>query len=286
MMQQNNKTGIILVNKPRGISSFSVVNIVRRVVGAKKAGHLGTLDVAGEGLLPVALDKATTLFDFYLTKDKIYRTVFEFGKTTDTLDLEGQVIAQDDKIITREDVERVIPKLIGKYPQMPPQFSAKKVNGQRAYDIVRNGGSVQLKPKEIEVFSITLLKEVLNNVFEFEIHCSSGTYIRSICRDMAEFLSTYGVMQSILRTKCGDFSLDNAYTLEEIKSGNFEIIKLDTLFVYPKLNFNDEETDKLLNGVWLKFEEKDGLYRAYHEGGFLGIIEAENNTIKFKYRFI
>lgn len=283
---QENKTGIILVNKPRGLSSFTVVNIVRKVLGAKKAGHLGTLDVAGEGLLPVALDKATCLFDYYLTKDKIYKTVFEFGWTTDTIDLEGEETNRNDKILSKEELLKVIPSLEGKYPQMPPQYSAKKINGQKAYDIARAGGQVDLKPKEIEVYSIKLLKEIKTNIFELEIHCSSGTYIRSIVRDMAEKLSTYGVMQSILRTKCGNFKLEDAYTLEEIKSGKFEIIKLDTLFNFPKLNFNEKETSKLLNGVWLECNHQDGEYRAYNNQTFLGVLQCKDKKLKFSYRFI
>lgn len=285
-MIDNLKTGIILVNKPKGLSSFTVVNIVRKVVGAKKAGHLGTLDVAGEGLLPVALDKATSLFDYYLSKDKIYKTVFEFGWTTDTLDLEGKETARNDKIVTKEEVLSVIPSLIGKYPQIPPQYSAKKVNGQKAYDIARAGGRVELKPKIIEVYSIKLLKEVGPNVFEFEIHCSSGTYIRSIVRDMAEKMSTYGVMQSILRTKCGEFYLEDAFTLENIRNGNYNIIKLDTLFNLPKLEFDEDDTSKLLNGVWLGKVLQDGIYNAYNGQTYLGVVESTNNIVKFQHRFI
>ncbi len=285
-----NKIGIILVNKPKGLSSFSVVNITRKVLGAKKAGHLGTLDVAGEGLLPIALGKATCLFDFYLSKDKVYRTIFEFGWTTDTLDLEGNETNRDGKIISKEQVLKVIPLLEGKYPQMPPQYSAKKINGQKAYDIARAGGRVELKPKEIEVYSINLLGEIKTNVFEFEIHCSSGTYIRSIARDMAEKLSTYGVMQSILRTKCGDFELNNSYTIEEIKSGKYQIIKPETLFDYPIVNFNNEQTERLLNGqfvkVGLQVGLEDGLFKAYNKDNFLGIIQSKDKILNFKYRFI
>ncbi len=284
------KTGIILVNKPRGLSSFTVVNIVRKRLGAKKAGHLGTLDVAGEGLLPVALDKATCLFDYYLSKDKIYKTVFEFGWTTDTLDLEGKETNRNDKIISREEILKVIPTLEGKYPQMPPQYSAKKINGQKAYDIARSGGQVELKPKEIRVYSIKLLQEIKPNVFEFEIHCSSGTYIRSIARDMADRLSTFGVMQSILRTKCSDFTLENAYTLEEIKKGNYQIINVETLFDYTKIYFNEEQTQRLKNGQFVKvgieMALKDGVYKAYYGQEFLGVFESNNKVLKFIYKFM
>lgn len=279
-------TGIVLVNKPKGLSSNTTANIVKAVTKSKKAGHLGTLDVAGEGLLPVALDKATTLFDYYLSKDKIYKTTFEFGYTTDTLDLEGQVTDKNEVIVTQKEVLNTIPKLVGKYPQLPPAYSAKRINGQRAYDLVRAGQQVELKAKEIEVYSIKLLQEIKQNVFEFEIHCSSGTYIRSICRDMASLLSTYSVMQCILRTKCGDFDLKDAFTLEDIKAGKFKIIQLEDLFSYQNIVFNDQETDKLLNGVWLNLKKENGLYKAYGRNQFLGVIELQSNTAKFKLRFI
>lgn len=280
------KNGIVLVNKPRGISSFTVVNIVRKVLGVKKAGHLGTLDVAGEGLLPVALGKATTLFDLYLNKDKVYRTTFEFGWTTDTLDLEGEEINRNNKLVSKENVLNVLPKLIGRYPQMPPLYSAKKVNGQRAYDIARSGGEVELKPKEIEVYSIKLLNEVSPNTFEFEIHCSSGTYIRSICRDMADLLSTYGVMRCILRTRCGNFKLEDSASLEEIKAGKFNLVELDTLFDYPEIRFDEAQTEKLLNGVWISLQKGDGFYKAYSKDKFLGVVEIKDNLAKFKHRLI
>ncbi len=286
MLEDKNISGIILVYKPKGISSFTVVNIVRKTLGVKKAGHLGTLDLAGEGLLPIALNKATSLFDYYLTKDKVYQTTFEFGWTTDTLDLEGKEVKRNDKTVTKDDILKVIPSLTGKIAQMPPEFSAKKVNGMRAYDIARAGGQVLLKPKEIEIYSIKLLREQKQNTFDFEIHCSSGTYIRSIARDMAEKLSTYGVMRCILRTKCGNFHLKDASTLEEIKQGNFNIIKAQDLFDLPLLKLDKMQTEKLLNGVWIEINVEDGEYKAFCEERFLGVVEIKNKITKFKHRFI
>lgn len=277
---------IILVNKPRGLSSNTCVNIVKKVVGAKKAGHLGTLDVEGEGLLPVTINKATTLFDYYLQKDKVYETVFRFGETTDTLDLEGEVTAKNDKIVFKEEIEAVIPSMLGKIAQMPPIYSAKKIKGQKAYDLARAGQEVELKPKEIEIYSIRLLAKEKENEFKFSIHCSSGTYIRSICRDMAEKLSTYGVMLNIIRTKCGDFNLKDAFTLEEIKAGKFEPIELQSLFKFQEIQFNKQETDKLLNGVWLYSEKSDGFYNAFFEKEYLGVVEINKGKVKFKHRFV
>lgn len=276
--------GIILVNKPKNISSNTVVNIVKKAVGAKKAGHLGTLDVAGEGLLPVTINKATKLFDYFLNKDKEYLSVFKFGETTNTLDLEGEITATDNKIITLKDIENVLNKFIGKQEQMPPAYSAKKINGQKAYDLARRGETPNLKPKLIEIYNAQVTKQVAENTFEFKIHCSSGTYIRSLARDIATSLSTYGVMQSIQRTRCGIFNLNDAYTIEEIKQGKYELINADTLFNYTKLQLNEKEYNLMLNGVYVKTDLVDGLYSGYYKDEFLGVIECNNNLMKFNLR--
>lgn len=278
-------SAIILVNKPRGLSSNTVVNIVKKTVGAKKAGHLGTLDVEGEGLLPVTLERATKLFDLYLQKDKVYKTTFRFGQTTDTLDLEGKITAKDDKIISKEEVERVLPLLVGKINQMPPAYSAKKIKGRKAYDLAREGKDVQLKPKLVEIYSIKLLSHKKENEFEFEVHCSSGTYIRSLCRDMAEKLSTYGVMLNIIRTKCGDFDLKDAYTLEEIKAGKYKEISMEKLFDLQKKVLSQEEKEKLLSSGAIRMNLV-GKFNAFYDGQFLGVIEGDGEVVKFLYRFV
>lgn len=279
--------GIILINKERGISSNSVVNKVKHLLGADKAGHLGTLDVLGEGLLPVTLGKGTKLFDYFLNKDKVYRTVFRFGYTTTTLDLEGEVTNKNDKVVTLDELNQVLYKFIGKQNQMPPIYSAKKINGKKAYQLARSGAvEINLKPKEIEVYSIDVTKQLDFNTYELNIHCSSGTYIRSLCRDIASSLSTFGVMLSIQRTKCGDFSIDNAYTLDEVKNGKFQIVSLDSIFDYSNINLSQSQSERLLNGVLVSFVAKDGLYKTYFNDEFLGITEVKDNFMKFKLRLI
>ena len=279
--------GIILINKERGISSNSVVNKVKHLLGADKAGHLGTLDVLGEGLLPITLGKGTKLFDYFLNKDKVYKTVFRFGYTTTTLDLEGEVTNRNDKVVTLDELNQVLYKFIGKQNQMPPIYSAKKINGKKAYQLARSGASgINLKLKQIEVYSINVTKQLDVNTFELNIQCSSGTYIRSLCRDIANSLSTFGVMLSIQRTKCGDFSIDNAYTLDEVKNGKFQIISLDSIFDYSNINLSQSQSERLLNGVLVSFVAKDGLYKTYFNDEFLGITEVKDNFMKFKLRLI
>ncbi len=210
---------IINLNKPTGMSSFLAVKKVARLLGVKKAGHMGTLDPLGTGVLLVGVNKGTKLFEEYLNKIKTYVAVFHFGYETDTLDSEGSIINENQTVITENDILNVLPTFIGKQEQMPPLYSAKKVNGKKACDVARSGGQVELKTKCIEIYNINLIRTLGNNNFQFEIICSSGTYIRSICRDLAYKLSTYGTMLSIIRTKCGDFNISNSCTLTDIQNG-------------------------------------------------------------------
>lgn len=279
------KSGIVLVNKPTGISSNKVVNIVKHSLKAKKCGHLGTLDLEGEGLLPVTVNGATKLFDYFLNKTKTYETVFIFGFETDTLDTSGEIIKRKECHIQKSDVEKAIKSMIGKYAQMPPLYSAKKVDGKIAYKEARKGNSVELKPKQIEIYDFKLLEEISDNVFKFSITCSSGTYIRSVCRDLAEKLSTYGSMQCILRTKCGKFDIKDAYSLEDIKNGNFKMISCESVFDYSKMSLSDEVVLKLLNGQQIKTNAENGKYKLYSQDGFVGVGEVENNLLKLIMRF-
>lgn len=279
----NNESGIILINKPRGLSSFSVVNIVRRVLDVKKAGHLGTLDKEAEGLLPITLNSSTKLFDIFLNKDKTYTTKIKFGEKSDTFDLESKVEKIDNIVITEEMLKAVIPNFIGEQNQTPPNFSAKKINGMRAYKLALRGEDILLPPKKIKVYDIKLLRQLNANFFELEISCSSGTYIRAIARDLANDFSTYAVCYDIIRTRCGAFLLKDAFTLEEIKNGKYKIIKPDVLFDYPTINLDLKDSLKLLNGALIKINLKDGKYKLYDEA-FLGIGNVENNNLKLELR--
>lgn len=279
------KSGIVLVNKPTGVSSNKVVNIVKFSLKAKKCGHLGTLDLEGEGLLPVTVNNATRLFDYFLNKTKTYETIFVFGFETDTLDTSGQVVKQKECHIKKSDVEKAINSMIGKYDQMPPLYSAKKVNGKVAYKEARRGNSVELKTKQIEIYDFKLLEQCAENVFKFSITCSSGTYIRSICRDLAEKLSTYGSMQCILRTRCGEFDIKDSYSLEDIKNGNFKMISCENVFNYDSLNLKNDVVLKLLNGIQIKTDRVDGKYKIYDELHFIGIGEIRDSILKLIMRF-
>ena len=278
------ESGIILINKPKGISSNKVVNIVKATLHAKKCGHLGTLDLEGEGLLPITVNSATKLFDYFLKKDKTYEANFVFGYETDTLDTSGKIVKTKEVNFTESELKEAVKGMIGKYEQMPPMYSAKKVGGKVAYVEARKGQEVNLSPKEVEITSFKILGKVGENTYRFEISCSSGTYIRSIARDLAYHLGTYGSMQCILRTRCGGFYLKDAVTLEELKDGKFKLISADCVFNYEKLDLNDDEFFRIENGQTLRKEVLDGKYKLYNSSTFLGIGECFNNNLKLTLR--
>ena len=280
------KSGIVLVNKPVGISSNAVVNIVKHCLDAKKCGHLGTLDLEGEGLLPVTVNSATKLFDYFLKKDKTYHTIFVFGFETDTLDTSGEVIKQKECDVTKEQVEEACKQMIGKYPQMPPMYSAKKVGGKVAYKEARKGNDLALQPKEIEIYDCKMLQQIEKNKFEFEISCSSGTYIRSVCRDMAEKLGTYGSMQCIIRTRCGGFMLDDAYTLDQIRDGKFELLSCENVFDYPNIFLSVDDAQRLYMGQKLDIEKENGIFRLYEGLDFIGLGKVEDKILSYTTRLI
>lgn len=279
------ESGIVLVNKSVGVSSNKVVNIVKHAIGAKKCGHLGTLDLEAEGLLPVTINSATKLFDMFLKKDKTYVAVFEFGFETDTLDASGQVTCTKPCEISLKDIQNAAEKLVGKSMQMPPLYSAKKVNGKVAYKEARRGNALQLKPKEIEIFEIKVLQEICKNTFNVSVSCSSGTYIRCIARDLAKLMGTVGIMQSLVRTRCGGFYLKDAYNMKEIERGQFKIIPCQNLFDFESVYVDAKTQDKLLNGQMVDCPKQDGTYKLFGDK-FLGLARLSSGKLKLDLRLI
>ena len=220
--------GFVNIYKPSGMTSSDVVvkvrGILRRATGEKqKTGHLGTLDPLATGVLPIAVGNATRLFDYMQKKTKVYIAMFKFGETTDTLDRGGVVTCVDGKTVNSKDIELVLTDLVGEIDQLPPQYSAKSIGGRRAYDIAREGGIAELKPKTVSIRSIEILSlpetEITiqnerytlgHNEFAFRIVCGSGTYIRAIARDMAALMNTVGYMTSLCRVQSGDFFIESS----------------------------------------------------------------------------
>lgn len=285
-MIDNVLSGIVLVNKPAGVSSNTAVNIVKHSLNAKKAGHLGTLDLEAEGLLPVTINSATRLFDFFLKKDKTYETIFIFGFETDTLDLSGKIVKEKYTDVSIDSVNKACQTMIGKQLQKPPIYSAKKVGGKVAYKEALKGNALSLEPKEIEIFDMKILEQCEKNTFRLEISCSSGTYVRSICRDLAIKLSTYGTVKSILRKRCGGFLLKDSYSLDEIKNGEAKIIACEKLFDFQSIYLTGEETRKILNGMAVTYLCKDGNYKLFADKLFLGIGKVDKNFLKLTLRLL
>jgi len=195
---------------------MTATSAVKRILQVKKAGHLGTLDPFASGVLPVAVGNATKMFEKHLKDNKTYRAIFKFGIETDTFDSDGNITNIKDDIISKEEIEVALKTMTGIIDQMPPAFSAKKINGVRAYDLARAGKEVELKPKTITIYDFSLICQLFENTFLFEIKCSSGTYVRSCCRDLAKALGTVGVMVGLVRTKSGEYDISNSILLDEV----------------------------------------------------------------------
>ncbi len=286
--------GFINVNKNSGISSAFVVTKVKWLLKHKgysfdKIGHTGTLDPDGEGVLPIALGKANRLFNYMLDKEKVYYTEFVFGKETDTLDESGVVLKQCDKVPEEDEILAVLESLCGEIDQIPPLYSAKSVDGRRAYDLARQGVTFNLKPKKVTIYSIKYLGKK-QNAFAFEVTCSGGTYIRSIARDMASALGTFGYMRYIKRVQSGIFKIEKSYTLaelESVKDISSIIVPMDELLVdYSSFDAPLGAGKLLNNAVRMKLDVPDGIFKLYIDGVLVWLAEKneKDGRIDFKVR--
>ncbi len=283
--------GVYNVLKPTGWTSSDVVvkikHMVREYTGDKKikVGHLGTLDPAGSGVLPVCVGSATKLFDYYVGMDKIYRTTFTFGKSTDTLDSYGAVVESCSNIPNIHDIKIALESFKGEIMQVPPKYSRISVGGVRAVDAVRKGIELDIKARKVKVYSIDILN-YNSGVLTLNIHCSGGTYIRSICRDLAEMLGSCAYMSSIIRLQNKSFCIENAKTLDEINSDIVgTIITLDKLFEnMQKVNLTSDKEKKLLNGVRIAKQGINGDYIIVIEDKIFGICADVKDYTEVKVR--
>ena len=211
------KSGVIILNKESGMTSHTAVRRLSRLVGAEKAGHTGTLDPMAEGVLPVLINRGVKASEFMLTEDKHYRATLTLGITTDTEDSTGTVLSRCDEIPNEDEVLSKISSFVGKIRQIPPMYSAIKVGGRKLCDIARAGGVVEREPREVTVYSIDA-KRLDEKNYSLDIHCSKGTYVRTLCADIGAALGVGGIMSSLLRTEAAGFSLAMAKTLSEIEA--------------------------------------------------------------------
>lgn len=256
--------GIINIYKEKGFTSHDVVAKLRGITRQKKIGHTGTLDPDATGVLPVCLGNATKLCDLLTDKDKEYETVLLLGKVTDTQDITGEVLQESEVQVTEEQVREVVNSLVGAIEQIPPMYSALKVNGKKLYELAREGKVIERKPRPITIHSITILDIKLTDdchEIRMRVECSKGTYIRTLCHDIGEALGTGGCMKSLVRTKVSKFLLADAITLEEAQKLQQEdrlvdhVIPVEDMFPqYPKVYVNEVGNRFLANGNPLKLE--------------------------------
>ena len=240
--------GILLVNKNQGMTSRDVVNELNHIFDMKKIGHTGTLDPMATGVLVVCLGKYTKLVELLSGMEKEYIAQIKLGLKTDTWDITGNILEQREvPSISKEKIINVFNHLKGKQKQTIPLYSAKKINGKKLYEYARQGINIELPENEIEIYDISLM-EINNNLIKFKTRVSKGTYIRSLIMNICDNLGTIGTMNSLERTKQGKFSIQDSYTIEDIKNGDYQLLKARDVLDYPVYNLNDEEYNKVKNG--------------------------------------
>ena len=276
--------GFINLYKPSGMSSAYAVGAVKKKFKIS-CGHMGTLDPMAEGVLPVGIGQASRLFNFFLDKEKEYVAEFKFGVLTDTLDITGQTLKVSEVIPSEDEIKEKLGLFVGEIDQVPPNYSAKCIDGKRGYQLARRGEEFSLPPKKIVINAFEYLGKTDVDTFKFRINCKGGTYIRSLARDLGEKLNTFGTMKSLCRTKSGIFTIDNAVNVEDLKN-TIEPEKLlipsDQTINFEKLVLDSTKAKRLLDGLKDNYPNPDGLYRVYNQSAFWGVGEIKDGVLKMK----
>lgn len=291
--------GIIIINKPQNYTSHDIVYKVKKILN-KKVGHTGTLDPMATGVLPLLIGKGTLCSKYLIEHDKIYKVILQLGKKTDTADEEGNIIEErkvEKDILKKENVLKAIKQCEGEQIQTPPIYSAIKVKGKKLYEYARQGKEVEIPKRKINIYKIELLNINEENLqIEFSVHCSKGTYIRSLCEDLAKKLGNIGYMAKLERTRVGQFDIKNSITIEELEKDyknnskqenikridnidNQESLKLELPYIIPvekifekneKVELSKYKLNLFLNGVKITSNNLDGVYRVYCDKKFIG----------------
>ena len=284
--------GIIVVNKPKGITSFDVIRKLKKILKTKKIGHTGTLDPLAIGVMLVCVGKATKLASDLEAKNKIYIADFDIGYATDTYDVEGKKIAENIIEVSKENLEQSIKKFIGNIKQVPPMYSAIKIDGNKLYHLARKGIEVERPKRDVTIEYINLL-DFKNNKAKIETEVSKGCYIRSLIYDIGQDLGTYATMTALQRKQVGEYSLKNSYNLEQIEemtlNNDFKFLKtVEEIFSYDKYNLQTEKEFILYkNGNTVKIKEnlESKRYRIYFQDKFIGLANIENNNLLKGYKY-
>lgn len=283
--------GIILINKEKGCTSHDVVYKIKKILNSK-VGHTGTLDPMATGVLPLLVGKGTLCSKYLINHDKTYKVKLELGKKTTTADSEGEVIQEnkvDEKVFEESYVYEILKSFVGKQKQTPPIYSAIKVNGKKLYEYARKGQEVEIEQRDIEIYNMHLLN--INSQakqIDFEVSCSKGTYIRSLCEDISKKLGTVGFMKELQRVNVGEFNLSDTVTIGQIEENKenkdfFEqyFISVEKLFKNSEqIELNNKILELFLNGVKLSMTQPDGVYRIYNNDKFIGTGVVNNKILK------
>lgn len=283
--------GIIVVDKSKEVTSNDVVNKVKRMLNVK-VGHTGTLDPNATGVLPLLLGKGTKFSKYLINHDKKYIATLKLGVKTTTADVEGEIIEREDvdeNIFDEKYISEVLKCFVGNLIQTPPIYSAIKVKGKKLYEYARNNIEIKIPKRNIEIYSINLIEfNKEDKTIMFEVECAKGTYIRSLCEDIAEKLGTIGYMKELRRTKVGEFCLAEAVTIEELENNKAneiwlknKIISLEDLLKNNGcINLKKKEIQKFFNGVKLKCSNENGIYKIFYDGIFFGTGVVESKLLK------
>ena len=275
--------GIVIVDKPRDWTSQDVTARLRRVFGTRRIGHGGTLDPMATGVLPVFVGRATRGVEFFEHAEKTYETVLRLGLTTDTEDVTGTVLESREFSVTKEEFENILPQFRGEILQVPPMYSALKINGQKLCDLARKGREVERQPRPITIHELTLL-DFSGETATLRVRCSKGTYIRTLCKDIGEALGCGGCMESLRRTSAGEYTIEEAVPLQELlDTGEPEtyLRAVDTMFRnYPQVTLTPNQEKRCRNGNSFSVALEEGTYRAYGQSGeFLMLAKVEQGVM-------
>lgn len=288
--------GVILVNKPLGKTSHDIVYEIRRLTGIRKVGHTGTLDPLAEGVLPICIGNATKAAEALTAENKEYSAQLVLGMTTDTGDAEGNILSESYVACTREEAEAAVKSFEGEIEQIPPMYSAIKIGGKKLYELAREGKEVERKPRRITIKRIAMTEfDEDNNTMNIDVSCSKGTYIRTLCEDIGIKLGVGAYMNTLIRTRSGEFTLDKCYTIDELRSlkekGLLQEALIPTSQLFSDLeqiNLNKKQAELVTNGVQLLYSglTENREYKLFDGNGrFLAVSEYIDGRLKLKKAF-
>ena len=275
--------GIVIVDKPEGWTSQDVTARLRRVFNTRRIGHGGTLDPMATGVLPVFVGRATRCVEFFEHAEKTYETALRLGLTTDTEDISGTVLTEQDAFVTKTQVENVLQNFRGEIMQVPPMYSALKVNGQKLYDLARKGKTVERQPRPITIHELTLLSMEADGI-HLRVRCSKGTYIRTLCKDIGEALGCGGCMAALRRISAGEYTIEESVplqTLLETETPESYLRPVDSMFRnFPRVELTEKQEARCRNGNSFSIQLEDGTYRAYgKDGEFLMLAKVDDGVM-------